>query len=390
MATASMTRLSTACGKGLWTAAPSTMVLGYVAAPRSLLSARVVRVATILFPLTRMRCRRAATTTSTNVAMLDADRLTTRQAAARSFGHPARASEQAGGRMFLSPVPTMTAILRAVRESSLIPLQRLVVMTAASLSDPRTGVIPPQYRPTQDDLTRYTGLSRATVYRVVREVDDAGWIVRDRVSSRAPRIAAVLIPGQSHTETEQSHAETEADQDQSHTETPPSHTETEQSHTETDTVLHGPSGPTGQNTSALFDVPPGKTTPPAKTPPTDPADFVAFWSAYPRKVDKGHARKAWATATKNGTDPAAITAAAEAYSGQCARNRTETRFIPHPATWLNGERWADQPEALAPSGLIEHDGLRLKPETVANMQRREHFAAMDAASERPAIERPAS
>lgn len=77
-------------------------------------------------------------------------------------------------------------------------------------------------------------------------------------------------------------------------------------------------------------------------------DFVAFWDAYPRKTDKGHARKAWAKAVRAGTDPARITAGAKAYREDPTRS---TQFTAHPATWLNGERWNDQaPEAGASHG----------------------------------------
>jgi hypothetical protein len=90
----------------------------------------------------------------------------------------------------------------------------------------------------------------------------------------------------------------------------------------------------------------------------DDPDFAAFWTAYPRKVDKGHARKAWASALKDETDPRVITAGAEAFAAQCARNRTQQRFIPHPATWLNGERWADQPLTASPPPTGHHQPYR--------------------------------
>lgn len=73
---------------------------------------------------------------------------------------------------------------------------------------------------------------------------------------------------------------------------------------------------------------------------TDDSDFDRFWDAYPRKVDKGHARKAWKTAVEKVT-PDDLIAAATRF-GQTVRN-TEPRFIAHPSTWLNGERWTDQP-----------------------------------------------
>jgi hypothetical protein len=69
------------------------------------------------------------------------------------------------------------------------------------------------------------------------------------------------------------------------------------------------------------------------------SDFDLFWEAYPRKVGKGAARKAFVKASKN-TPPDGIIAALKV-----ARFHDDPQFIPHPATWLNQERWADPPEA---------------------------------------------
>lgn len=81
----------------------------------------------------------------------------------------------------------------------------------------------------------------------------------------------------------------------------------------------------------------------------DDPHFAAFWSAYPRKDDKGHARKAWPKAIRK-ADPAAIIAAAEAFAADCVRDKTERRFIALPTTWLNGERWTDQRRPAAVNG----------------------------------------
>jgi len=91
---------------------------------------------------------------------------------------------------------------------------------------------------------------------------------------------------------------------------------------------------------------PTKTSSSTRTPSRagsddDPA-FSAFWSAYPRKTDKGHGRKAWAKALKTGVDPQLIVLGAQAYATYCARDGTPQTYIPHPATWLNGERWSDE------------------------------------------------
>lgn len=77
-------------------------------------------------------------------------------------------------------------------------------------------------------------------------------------------------------------------------------------------------------------------------PSTDDKDFIRFWEAYPRRIGKGQARKAWATAIKRGADPEAIVEAAGRFTA--ARGNQDPKFTPHPSTWLNGERWGDAPE----------------------------------------------
>lgn len=84
--------------------------------------------------------------------------------------------------------------------------------------------------------------------------------------------------------------------------------------------------------------------------PDDDPDFAAFWKAYPRKDDKGHARKAWPKAIKK-AEPAAIVAAAEVFAAECLRDKTERRYIALPTTWLNGERWTDQRREVASASL---------------------------------------
>lgn len=71
--------------------------------------------------------------------------------------------------------------------------------------------------------------------------------------------------------------------------------------------------------------------------------WVAFWEAYPRKTDKGHARKAWLKALRNSVPPAVLTEAAERFRDDPTRNR-DIRYVPHPTTWLNGERFNDYTE----------------------------------------------
>jgi hypothetical protein len=97
-------------------------------------------------------------------------------------------------------------------------------------------------------------------------------------------------------------------------------------------------------------------TPPIAPPKVQPAeadveddpDFTEFWGTYPRKVGKPRARKAWKAAMCRRHDPDLIIKAAEAYRDACIATRREKRFIAHPATWLNDERYNDAPDDAVP------------------------------------------
>lgn len=65
-------------------------------------------------------------------------------------------------------------------------------------------------------------------------------------------------------------------------------------------------------------------------------EFDEFWRFYPRKVGRAAARAAWKQATKK-VEADVITNALRAYPF-----KGEIQFVPHPATWLNQERWADE------------------------------------------------
>jgi len=76
----------------------------------------------------------------------------------------------------------------------------------------------------------------------------------------------------------------------------------------------------------------------AKVPPSD-SEFDLFWKEYPRKIGKGHARKAW---EKIGPEKHQQIIEAIKEQNKEKWNSTETKFIPHPTTWLHGERWEDE------------------------------------------------
>lgn len=69
-------------------------------------------------------------------------------------------------------------------------------------------------------------------------------------------------------------------------------------------------------------------------------DFEAFWSAYPRKDGKASARKAYDKARRKIGHEAIMRAVSAWPFGDNLRNGQD--FRPHPASWLNGERWNDE------------------------------------------------
>jgi hypothetical protein len=77
----------------------------------------------------------------------------------------------------------------------------------------------------------------------------------------------------------------------------------------------------------------------AETASVPTVGFDEFWEAYPRKVAKGSARRAWGAAARK-AGAARLVEAAAAYAADPHR---VARYTKHPASWLNGECWDDPP-----------------------------------------------
>ncbi len=83
-------------------------------------------------------------------------------------------------------------------------------------------------------------------------------------------------------------------------------------------------------------------------------NFDEFWNIYPRKTAKGTALRAFKGAMKK-TDYESLKSGLDSYVETIRANGTEERFIAHPATWLNGERWTDEaPEESTTIPGFEH------------------------------------
>lgn len=90
--------------------------------------------------------------------------------------------------------------------------------------------------------------------------------------------------------------------------------------------------------------------PPARTRRQVADGFAAFWQAYPRRVAKGAAEKVYQRIIRNReATEAELLAGAMRYAAQ--RDGEEPQFTKHPATWLNGKCWTDEPPLKAPPRL---------------------------------------
>jgi len=69
------------------------------------------------------------------------------------------------------------------------------------------------------------------------------------------------------------------------------------------------------------------------------AEFESFWAAYPLKLDKARARKAFGKIDRKVLPK--VLEGCRAFAAD--PNLPPRAYIPYPATWLNGERWEDGP-----------------------------------------------
>jgi hypothetical protein len=78
----------------------------------------------------------------------------------------------------------------------------------------------------------------------------------------------------------------------------------------------------------------------SESPPSENSQFERFWVAYPKRVARRVAAKAFAAALKR-ADVETIIAGALRYATE--RASEDPKFTKHPSTWLNGDCWEDAP-----------------------------------------------
>ncbi len=87
---------------------------------------------------------------------------------------------------------------------------------------------------------------------------------------------------------------------------------------------------------------------PLKEKHITPSMFEKFWKIYPKKVDKGKAKTKWEGICKKNTKerPTWKEIKAAILRQKKTERWQEKEFIPHPTTWLNQQRWLDDPEEM--------------------------------------------
>lgn len=84
--------------------------------------------------------------------------------------------------------------------------------------------------------------------------------------------------------------------------------------------------------------------------------FDMFWGEYPKKKAKQDAKKAWDKIAPDDELFKIIMAALNRQRQSGDWTKDGGKFIPYPATWLNGRRWEDEPEQTShPEKLFDQD-----------------------------------
>ena len=120
----------------------------------------------------------------------------------------------------------------------------------------------------------------------------------------------------------------------SHNDTPVSHSDTPDSHSVTTEAILPP-----RRTIEVTKKKPNEESRKQPCGRVEDPDFLAFWEAYPRKVAKPKAFAAWQKAKLPAI--ADILASITAQSSSDQWSKDGGKYIPHPTTWIAGERWSD-------------------------------------------------
>lgn len=208
-------------------------------------------------------------------------------------------------------ITAIAAALRATRTptGAQLSTSRMITLHAlATFTNEQTH----ECWPSLSTLETHTGLSRNTIRSALRALESYGWVTRLDRPGTTPRY-------QLHPDAIRASQQT-----------------TQASETPAEPA------PAPVSEPAPVDTPKPRRAPAGKG---DPA-FEAFWSAYPRPIDRRKAHTAWKAAVKRET-PETIVRAAQEFGLWARQHLTadDIRWVIYPQRWLERDRWtipADQ------------------------------------------------
>jgi hypothetical protein len=112
-------------------------------------------------------------------------------------------------------------------------------------------------------------------------------------------------------------------------------------------------------------------------PPT-PQGFDEFWRAYPRKKAKVAAIRAWRKLKPDAALQQSILRAVEAQTANTDWQKDAGKYIPYPASWLNGGRWEDELVTASPIGERAEAFLTHYPAIYARVRSGARYVVSDA------------
>lgn len=308
------------------------------------------------------------------------------------------------------------AVNLAVRQSSMPPPRRLIMFALSDVADPTTGVIPDDRTPSLREISEWTGLDKSTVTRHLDALDAEGWVIRERPALEAARRDHVRTTYRldiGHGAQDTMPEGTEAAEETGMVQPAPSPTDQTGQSMVQPAPRHGAENTMGmvhsapvpytdevtndKTTSTSANAPKPKRRPSKqKSPPDRPEVEALCQHLADRMVANGCKRPRindeWRVETArlidlDGRTPEQIR--------RCIDWATSNRFwrknilsMPKLRAKYDQLRMAAEEErerAMHANGrasprrdLVEHNGMQLKPETIADLERRKRFEAMDA------------
>ena len=89
--------------------------------------------------------------------------------------------------------------------------------------------------------------------------------------------------------------------------------------------------------------------------------FAEFWTAYPKKVGKQYALKAWRRVRPDAELHERIMQAVNEQKRSEQWRRENGRYIPNPATWINGGYWDNEGEEVSTDAEAQRDTGQHEP-----------------------------